>query len=57
MTNEQVEMLAMAILDGLNQVAEAIAGLGGRLTDDMPLAEYVYQGLEKAARISRSLED
>jgi hypothetical protein len=56
MTQEQVELLAKAIGAGFHEVAQAIRTLGYHLSEDTTLAEYVYHGLEKAARIIKGLD-
>jgi hypothetical protein len=54
---EHVEMLAKAIREGLHEVAEAIRYAGASLGEDMSLGLYVYQGLERAARIIKRLDE
>jgi len=45
------------LAEEVHKLAEAVEGAGCRLAEDMPLAEYVYNGLEKAARIIKGLDE
>jgi|GEM_PF-1857568 hypothetical protein len=53
MTDRQAKIIADALRDGFGKVAEALEGLGCRISEDEPLNYAVARGLDRLAEAQK----